>query len=79
MVKKDISKINKELGNQLKNARERAKLTQADIASAVGVHTNWYPRVERGEETPSLESLQKPMKALNIKTLNIHSESSLYY
>jgi transcriptional regulator with XRE-family HTH domain len=75
MMKKDISKTNKELGSQLKNARERAKLTQADIASAVGMHANWYARVERGEETPSLESLQKLMKALRIKTLNINSES----
>ena len=75
MANKDNNKVNKELGDQLKSAREYAKLTQADVASASGVHVNFYARVERGEETPSIESLQKIMKALKIKTLNIKSEN----
>jgi transcriptional regulator with XRE-family HTH domain len=71
MTKREPKAVAKDVGDQLKVAREKAKLTQAEVASAVGVNANWYARVERGEEMPSIENLQKIMKALKIKTLNI--------
>ncbi len=74
MASKDDDKVTNELGDQLKKARENVTLTQAEVASAVGVHVNFYARVERGVETPSIENLQKIMKVLKIKKLNITSE-----
>jgi transcriptional regulator with XRE-family HTH domain len=40
---KDIAKIFKE-------AREKAGLTQAEVAKKAGIDTNYYARIERGRE-----------------------------
>lgn len=71
MVSKDVENDTNPLGAQLKRARERVKMTQADVAAAADVHVNYYARLERGEVIPSVESLQKIMRALKITSLNI--------
>ena len=38
----------------IKEAREKAKMTQYQIADAVGVSRAYYADVERGRYTPSL-------------------------
>lgn len=71
MVRKDQEKIRKELGEKLRAVREKAGLTQAEVASKSGVHVNYYARIERGEENPSFEKLQGVMKALGLKSLDL--------
>ncbi len=71
MGNKSLDKARLELGNKLKQARKKAKLTQATLAVAAGVNTNYYARIERGEENPSFEKLNKIMKALGIKSLDV--------
>lgn len=61
----------KELGNKLRQARERAGMTQADVATAADLNANYYARIERGEENPSFEKIQSIMKALGIKSLDL--------
>lgn len=46
----------------------KAKLTQKEVAEKAGVHTNYYARVERDEENPSLEILKKLTKILKVKS-----------
>lgn len=65
------AKVRKTLGEKLRKARESAKLTQLDVATAAGVHVNFYARMERGEENPSFEKLQSVMKVLGIKSLDL--------
>lgn len=65
------AKVRKALGEKLRKARESAKLTQLDVATAAGVHVNFYARMERGEENPSFEKLQSVMKVLDIKSLEL--------
>lgn len=72
MINSKNEKSRKELGEKLKNAREKACLTQAEVAVKAGVHVNYYARVERGEENPTFEVLQSIMKALNIKSLELY-------
>ena len=67
----DQEQARKELGDKLRKAREAAKLTQLDVATAADVHANFYARVERGEENPSFEKLRGILKALNIKSLDL--------
>lgn len=55
----------------LKAARLKVELTQKDLAKQIGVHVNYYARVERGEEDPSLEVLKKLTKILKIKSSDI--------
>ncbi len=68
MVAKHNENIFKDLGNKLKHAREKAKLTQAEVAERAGIHVNYYARVERGEENPTYEILIKIKKALKIES-----------
>lgn len=61
----------KELGRQLKEAREKAGLTQSELAEKAGINANYYAVVERGEKNISYEKLQRVLKVLNIKSLDI--------
>lgn len=54
------------LGQRLKTAREKKKLTQAEVAKLAQINTNFYARLERGEEDPSIETLRALGKALSI-------------
>ncbi|MFY0568940.1 helix-turn-helix transcriptional regulator [Archangium lansingense] len=46
------------LGEVLRKARLKAELTQADVADRVGVATEVYGRMERGNLTPSVLTLR---------------------
>ncbi len=61
----------KEVGNKIKRAREKAKLTQVEVAEKAGISTNYYACVERGEVNIAAERLQKIGEVLGIKLLNI--------
>ncbi len=71
MASNDNEKQRQKLGKILLDAREVAKLTQKQVAEASGVHTNFYARVERGEENPSFEKLQSIMQVLKIKSIDL--------
>lgn len=68
MVSKHDENIFKDLGSKLKRAREKAKMTQAEVAEKAGIHVNYYARVERGEENPTYERLLRIKKALKIES-----------
>lgn len=61
----------KKLGEKLKKARIKAKLTQAEVADKAGLSVNYYAVVERGEENISSENILKLETVLKIKILNI--------
>ncbi len=67
----DKEKTIKDLGNKLKEAREKAGLTQLELAEKADITANYYAVVERGEKNVSYEKLQRILKVLNIKTLDI--------
>lgn len=64
------TKTTKAIGNKLKIAREKAKLTQAEVASKAGINANYYSRLERGEEQAALDTLEKISKILKVKLIN---------
>jgi transcriptional regulator with XRE-family HTH domain len=68
MLEQQDQKARDELGYKLKNAREKKKLTQAEVAKRADIHVNYYARIERGEENPSFDRLRRIMKALGIKS-----------
>jgi transcriptional regulator with XRE-family HTH domain len=69
MATKQNDKIREELGNKLREAREKAGLTQADVASKTDMHVNYYARIERGEINTSFEKLHKIAEVLKVKIL----------
>jgi transcriptional regulator with XRE-family HTH domain len=51
-----------------KEAREKLKLTQAEVAEKAGNLTvNYYAMIERGEVNPSFEKIKAIAKVLKIK------------
>jgi transcriptional regulator with XRE-family HTH domain len=63
--------IRKDLGERLRKAREKAKLTQIEVAALAGVDANYYARIERGKGNPSFEKLHSIMKALKMESFKI--------
>ncbi len=61
----------KKLGEKLKKARQKAKLTQEQVADKSELSTGYYASVERGVENISSDNLLKLEKVLGIKLLNI--------
>lgn len=59
------------LGKRLREEREKAGLTQSELAEKAGINPNYYAVVERGEKNISYEKLQRVLKVLNIKSLDI--------
>lgn len=60
-----------QFGNNIKKARIKAGFTQQQVADKAGMHVNYYARIERGEENPSYDTLEKIMKALGIKSKEV--------
>lgn len=54
------------IGEVLRDAREKAGLTQLELSSKVGVTRSYYADVERGRYTPSLKVLSKLAEVLCI-------------
>lgn len=64
-------KSTRQIAQKLKDIRQRKGLTQEDLATKAGISTNYYARVERVEVTPSVETLEKLVKALGVKSSEI--------
>ena len=65
------NEIRKEIGNKLKQAREKIDLTQAEVAEKANINSNYYARIERGEEQPALDTLYDILKVLKVKSSDI--------
>jgi transcriptional regulator with XRE-family HTH domain len=71
MDKIDANKICKGLGENSRNHREKAHLTQAEVAEQAGIDVNYYARIERGLGNPSYIKLHSIMTALKMDSLRI--------
>jgi transcriptional regulator with XRE-family HTH domain len=54
------------LGESVRAKRKSANLTQERLAEKASLSTIFISRVERGKESPSVDSLVKIAKALNV-------------
>lgn len=55
-----------EFGIKIKEARQRAKLSQEELAELINVDRTYISFLERGKRSPSLETLHSLLKVLNI-------------
>jgi transcriptional regulator with XRE-family HTH domain len=58
--------VNEYLGSTVRTARRRMELTQAEVASRLGLATAVYGRIERGCMTPSLLTLMQLCAVLEL-------------
>ena len=59
--------IREKLGKQIKTAREKLGLTQAEVAQKADMTVNYYAMIERGEVNPSLEKIKGIARVLKLK------------
>ena len=59
------------IGKNLKRLRKEKNITQVQLAQKAGISSNYYARIERDEENPSLEVLKEISKALKVKSSEI--------
>ena len=62
----DKTDIKRAFGNNLKKYRLSAKMSQEDIALAENMSPTYISELERGEKCPSLDTIFKLGKALNV-------------
>lgn len=63
----------KKIGNKLKEARKKLGFKQADVAKKASISINYYARIERDEENPTIEMLERVLKALKLKSSDVLS------
>ena len=56
---------------QLKRFRLERKLTKDQMSQLVGISRSMYEKIERGERTPSVETIKKFKKAFKELDINI--------
>jgi len=54
------------IGSKIKEARERAHLTQEELAEIVDISPTHMSVIERGVKTPKLDTFARIVKALNL-------------
>ena len=76
---KGVGLMDKEkLGLRVKELRELSDLTQEKLAAKAGISRNYISSIENGRYSPSIETLSKIAKALDVTVLQIldnHVES----
>lgn len=71
MIHKQNEKIRQELGEKIKIAREKANLTQEELANKAGMSSNYFAKIERGEINTTILKFYKIKKALNVEASDI--------
>lgn len=66
----------KQVLNRLKEAREKAQLSQLELSYRSGVSQNMITYIETGKRTPTLNTLLKLCNALNITPAILFADSS---
>jgi len=65
------SKIQSKIGENIRLARQKMKLTQTVVAKKANVSVNYYARIERGEVNSSIETINAILAVLNVKSSDI--------
>ncbi len=65
--------VSQRIGKKLKDARKKLGLKQSDVAEKADISVNYYARIERNEENPTLETLERVLKALKLKSSDVLS------
>ncbi len=66
-----MAKLQKTIGANLYKARKAKRLTQEEVAKAVGVTANYYATLERGEAIASIETMYDIFTVLKVKASDV--------
>lgn len=68
MTVKVNSRTQQEVGNKLREIRERKNLSQEEVADTIGISVTYYAGIERGEENPTMSVLEHICRSLRIRS-----------
>lgn len=60
------SNINIRFGRKIASLRSQAGLSQEKFAEKCNIHRTYIGAIERGEKSPTLETIEKLAKGLNV-------------
>jgi transcriptional regulator with XRE-family HTH domain len=63
--------IAKKFGHEIRSLRQRASISQEELAAKSGLHRTYVGSVERGERNLTLSSAERLATALNVKLMDI--------
>lgn len=66
--------ITEETGNRIRYYRQLRKFSQEQLAEYSDLHPSYIGQLERGEKTPSIDTLYKISKGLNISLSTLFEE-----
>ncbi|MCF6096443.1 helix-turn-helix domain-containing protein [Thermovorax subterraneus] len=66
------------IGNRIRRLRKQRNLTQEELGERAGLHYSYIGQVERGDKIPSLKTLSKIAKALNVSLDYILEDAEIY-
>jgi transcriptional regulator with XRE-family HTH domain len=78
-IEAEIQKQIENVVTRLKEAREKARISQMDLSFASGLSQNQINYIETGKRTPNLHTLFKICNALNINPATLFSPSDEEY
>lgn len=61
----------KKFGKKVREIRLRNEMSQGDVAKILGVHRTYISGIERGMRNPSLVTIEKIAKALQVSIDNL--------
>jgi len=64
-------KVPRALGRNLREARERAKLTQEEVGHRSGVHPTEVSRIEAGKRDPQVSTVERLAKAMGLSASDL--------
>ena len=70
-MNKGKKSITKTVAENMKKVRLAKHMTQDEVAESAGITTNHYARIERGEVSPSLETLAALIRGLRTKSSKV--------
>ena len=71
------NELTKEIGKRIRNERRKQELNQEELAYRAGIHTSYFGCIERGEKCPTIETIIKICKALDISVSSIIPENNV--
>lgn len=63
--------INEIFGKKVAEIRRQQNLSQEELAFRCGVHRTYIGAIERGEKSPTLNTIEKIAKGLNIEIIDL--------
>lgn len=68
--------LNKIFGRKIAKLRQQQQLSQEELADRCGIHRTYMGAIERGEKSPTLNTIKKIANGLNISVRDLFTNET---